>query len=119
MLKSKQPRKQRKALYNAPLHARRNIMSVTLSKDLREDFGRRSLAIKTGDTVKIIRGEFKSHEGKVESIDTGNYKVTVEGATLSKPDGNSVLFPIHPSNLMIVDADLKDERRSRIIDRKE
>lgn len=116
---SKQPRKQRKALYNAPLHTRRNIMSVTLSKDLKEDFGKRSLGVKVGDTVQIMRGEFKGHEGKVESIDARNYKITVEGATLSKPDGNSVFFPIHPSNLMIVDADLKDERRSRIIERKE
>jgi large subunit ribosomal protein L24 len=115
---SKQPRKQRKALYNAPMHARRNIMSVTLSKDLKEDFERRSLAIRTGDTVKIMRGEFKGHEGKIESIDSTKYKVNVEGATLTKPDGNSVFFPIHPSNLMIVDADLKDERRSRIIERK-
>jgi len=116
---SKQPRKQRKALYTAPLHARRNIMSVTLSETLKEDFGKRSLAIKSGDSVQILRGEFKGHEGKVESVDTKNYKVTVEGATLSKPDGNAVLFPIHPSNLMIVDADLKDDRRSRIIERKE
>lgn len=115
---SKQPRKQRKALYNAPMHVRRNIMSVTLSKDLKEDFGKRSLAIRTGDTVQIMRGEFKGHEGKIESIDSRNYKVTVEGATLNKPDGNSVFFPIHPSNLMIVDADMKDERRSRIIERK-
>ena len=115
---SKQPRKQRKALYTAPLHARRNVMSVTLSKDLKEDFGRRSLTIKTGDTVKILRGEFKGHEGKVSTVDTKKYKVTVEGATLNKPDGNAVFFPIHPSNLMIVDADLKDERRNRIIDRK-
>lgn len=115
---SKQPRKQRKALYNAPLHLRRNIMSVTLSKDLKEDFGKKSLPIRTGDTVQIMRGEFKGHEGKVEKIDSRNYKIIVEGATLSKPDGNSVFFPVHPSNLMIVNADLKDERRSRIIDRK-
>ncbi|KZX17768.1 50S ribosomal protein L24 [Methanobrevibacter cuticularis] len=116
---SKQPRKQRKALYNAPLHARRKIMSVTLSKDLREDFNKRSLPIRTGDTVKIMRGEFKDHEGKVESIDTKKYKVVIEGVTLSKPDGTSVFSPIHPSNLMIVDADLKDERRNRIMEREE
>ncbi|MBO7732004.1 MAG: 50S ribosomal protein L24, partial [Methanobrevibacter sp.] len=30
-----QPRKQRKALYTAPLHIRRKIMSANLSKDLR------------------------------------------------------------------------------------
>ena len=42
---SKQPRKQRKALYNAPAHARGKHMSATLSKDLRADIGKRSLPI--------------------------------------------------------------------------
>jgi large subunit ribosomal protein L24 len=106
-----QPRKQRKALYTAPLHIRRKIMSANLSKDLRADIGKRSLPIRVGDKVQVVRGDFKGHEGKVESIDAKRYKVTVEGVTLSKPDGNAVLLPIHPSNLMIIEADLKDERR--------
>ena len=106
-----QPRKQRKALYTAPLHIRRKIMSANLSKELRADIGKRSLPIKVGDKVQVVRGDFKGHEGKVESIDAKRYKVTVEGVTLSKPDGNAVLLPIHPSNLMIIEADLKDERR--------
>jgi large subunit ribosomal protein L24 len=106
-----QPRKQRKALYTAPLHIRRKLMSANLSKDLRADIGKRSLPIRVGDKVQVVRGDFKGHEGKVESIDAKRYKVTVEGVTLSKPDGNAVLLPIHPSNLMIIEADLKDERR--------
>ena len=106
-----QPRKQRKALYTAPLHIRRKIMSANLSKDLRAGIGKRSLPIRVGDKVQVVRGDFKGHEGKVESIDAKRYKVTVEGVTLSKPDGNAVLLPIHPSNLMIIEADLKDERR--------
>lgn len=106
-----QPRKQRKALYTAPLHIRRKIMSANLSKDLRADIGKRSLPIRVGDKVQVVRGDFKGHEGKVKSIDAKRYKVTVEGVTLSKPDGNDVLLPIHPSNLMIIEADLKDERR--------
>ncbi|MBQ2962552.1 50S ribosomal protein L24 [Methanobrevibacter sp.] len=106
-----QPRKQRKALYTAPLHIRRKIMSANLSKDLRADIGKRSLPIRVGDKVQVVRGDFKGHEGKVESVDAKRYKVTVEGVTLSKPDGNAVLLPIHPSNLMIIEADLKDERR--------
>lgn len=106
-----QPRKQRKALYAAPLHIRRKLMSANLSKDLRADIGKRSLPIRVGDKVQVVRGDFKGHEGKVESIDAKRYKVTVEGVTLSKPDGNAVLLPIHPSNLMIIEADLKDERR--------
>ena len=36
---SKQPRKQRKALYNAPAHARGKHLSAALSKDLREKLG--------------------------------------------------------------------------------
>ena len=106
-----QPRKQRKALYTAPLHIRRKIMSANLSKDLRADIGKRSLPIRVGDKVQVVRGDFKGHEGKVETIDAKRYKVTVEGVTLSKPDGNAVMLPIHPSNLMIIEADLKDERR--------
>ena len=106
-----QPRKQRKALYTAPLHIRRKIMSANLSKELRADIGKRSLPIRAGDKVQVVRGDFKGHEGKVESIDAKRYKVTVEGVTLSKPDGNAVFLPIHPSNLMIIEADLKDERR--------
>lgn len=106
-----QPRKQRKALYTAPLHIRRKIMSANLSKDLRADIGKRSLPIKVGDKVQVVRGDFKGHEGKVESIDVMRYKVTVEGVTLNKPDGTAVYLPIHPSNLMIIDADLKDDRR--------
>ena len=106
-----QPRKQRKALYTAPLHIRRKIMSANLSKDLRADIGKRSLPIRVGDKVQVVRGDFKGHEGKVETVDAKRYKVTVEGVTLSKPDGNAVFLPIHPSNLMIIEADLKDERR--------
>jgi len=116
---SKQPRKQRKALYNAPLHTRRKIMSVNLSKNLREDYGRRSLPIKTGDKVQVVRGEFKDNEGKVESVDSKNYKVIIEGVTFTKTDGSSVFLPIHPSNLMIIDLDLKDDKRYKIIEREE
>ncbi|MCK9151322.1 50S ribosomal protein L24 [Methanobacterium alcaliphilum] len=115
---STQPRKQRKYIYTAPLHARHKLMGVTLSKDLREEFGRRSLPVRKGDTVQVMRGDFKNHEGKIEKVDLKNYRVLVEGATTQKTDGNAVFFPIHPSNLMIVDMDLKDEKRNKIIERK-
>lgn len=115
---SKQPRKQRKYIYNAPMHARRKMMSVTLSRDLRAEHSTRSIPVKKGDTVQVMRGDFKDHEGKVEKVDSKNYKVYVDGATVTKPDGNSVYFGIHPSNLVIVDLDLKDDRRTNILERK-
>jgi large subunit ribosomal protein L24 len=116
---SKQPRKQRKALYNAPLHSRRKIMSVSLSKDLREEFGRRSLPIRSGDTVKLLRGEFKNIEGKVNEVNVSNYKITVEGVTVNKQDSTSVFLSIHPSNVVIIDVDMKDDKRNKIIERED
>jgi large subunit ribosomal protein L24 len=108
---SKQPRKQRKALYNAPAHARGKHLSATLSKDLRADLGKRSLPLRSGDKVRVLRGDFKGHEGEVLSVDYASYKVTIEEVTLSKPDGTAVFLPVDPSNLMIIDADTKDDRR--------
>jgi len=108
---SKQPRKQRKALYNAPAHARGKYLSASLSKDLRDEIGTRSLPLRTGDKVRVVRGDFKGHEGEVLTVDYGSYKVTVEEVTLSKPDGTATFLPVDPSNLVIIEADLKDDRR--------
>ena len=108
---SKQPRKQRKALYNAPAHARGKHISSTLSKDLREKIGKRSLPLRTGDKVKVLRGEFVGHEGKILNVDDGSYKVDVEDVTFKKADGTPIFLPVDPSNLMIIDADLGDGKR--------
>ncbi|WP_458455951.1 50S ribosomal protein L24 [Methanobrevibacter sp.] len=108
---SKQPRKQRKALYNAPAHARGKHLSASLSKDLKEKLGIRSLPVKSGDKVRVVRGDFKGHEGEVLTVDYGSYKVTIDEVTLSKPDGTNTFLPVDPSNLVIIDADLKDDRR--------
>ena len=40
-----------------------------------------------------------------------NGKVTIEEVTLSKPDGTATFLPVDPSNLVIIDADLDDDRR--------
>jgi len=116
--RSKQPRKQRKFLHNAPLHIRHKIMSANLSKELREKYNRRSLPVRKGDKVEIMRGDFKGHQGKIERVDLKNYKVYVEGATIQKVDGTTTYFPIHPSNLQIIELNLEDEKRIKILERK-
>ncbi|MEN4016962.1 MAG: 50S ribosomal protein L24 [Methanobacterium sp.] len=114
---SKQPRKQRKLLHNAPLHVRHKLMSVALSKELKDQYKRRSIPVKKGDTVQVMRGDFKDHEGKVERVDLKNYRVFVEGASVQKPDGNMVYHSMHPSKLVIVELDLDDEERNEIMER--
>ncbi|MCC7551801.1 MAG: 50S ribosomal protein L24 [Methanobacterium sp.] len=115
---SKQPRKQRKFRYQAPLHLRHKMMSVNLSPELREEYERRSLPVRKGDTVKVLRGDFKDHEGKVENVDLKNYRIMIEGVNVQKPDGNQVYHPVHPSNLMIMEMDLDDDERNEILERK-
>jgi large subunit ribosomal protein L24 len=115
---SKQPRKQRKFRHKAPLHVRHKLMSVTLSEELRERYGRRSLPVRTGDTVQVMRGDFAEQEGKVEKVDLKNYRLLVEGVSVQKPDGNQVYHSVHPSKVMIVELDLDDDERNEILERK-
>jgi len=115
---SKQPRKQRKFLHKAPLHVRHKLMSVSLSKELREQYGKSSIPVKKGDTVQVTRGDYRDHEGKVEKVDLKNYRVIVEGVSVQKPDGNPVFHSVHPSKLKIVELDLEDDERSEIMERK-
>lgn len=115
---SKQPRKQRKFIHKAPLHIRHKLMSVTLSEELREQYGRRNIPVRSGDTVRVMRGDFKDHEGKVEKVDLKHYRVMIEGMSVQKPDGNKVYHPVHPSNIKIIELDLEDDERNDIIERK-
>ena len=65
-VKSKQPRKQRKYRYNAPLHIRQKFVGAHLSRELRKKYGKRSASLRKGDNVKIMRGQFRNKSGKVE-----------------------------------------------------
>jgi len=115
--KSKKPRKQRKFLYEAPLHLRRKMIAAHLSKELREKYKRRSIPLRKGDEVLIMRGEFKGTVGKVVKIDTKKYKVYVDSAKKKRSVGTEYLVPISPSNLMIQKLNLDDKYRMKILER--
>jgi len=109
--KAQQPRRQRKARYNAPLHIRHKFMGAPLSEELRDKYGKRSLPLRKGDTVKVMRGDDKGKEGKVRSVDLKNEEITVEGVVVARSDLSEVPRPIHPSNVMITKLELKDKLR--------
>ncbi len=116
MTKSKQPRKQRRSVYNAPLHRRRKMIASHLSSKYLEDAKRyypRSAVLRKGDTVRVVRGSFAGHIGKVESVDTRAMRITVDGATISKADGTQIASKIHPSNVIITRLDLSDPERKK------
>lgn len=112
---SKQPRKQRKYLANAPLHIKKKLMSVNLSKELRKKYSKRSLPLRTKDVVKILRGKFRGKKGKIIKIMLKIQKVEVEGIQVKKQDGSKVNIRLRPSNLQIIELNLEDKKRNKAL----
>jgi len=117
MIKSKKPSKQRKFLYQAPLHIRHKLLSAHLSKELRKEWNRRSLSLRKGDEVKVMKGKFKGTKGKISRIDLKELKIYIENVKRRKVSGEEVHVPIRPSNLLILNPDLKDPKRKKILQR--
>jgi large subunit ribosomal protein L24 len=115
---SSKPSVQRKALYNMPLHLRHKLFNAKLSKELVEKYGIKRLPVRVGDVVRIMRGNFAGHEGKVVNVDLKRVRIFVEGAQIKRSDGTPVYYPIHPSKVMIVKLDLSDKYRLKIIERR-
>ena len=115
-MNSSKPRKQRKMLSNLPLHKRRSMLSAHLSPELRKKYGIRSLPVRKGDVVRVVRGSFSGHEQKVSSVDRSKYLLHIEGVTMAKSDEKQVSRAIHPSNVMIAKLDTSDPWRKRKLD---
>lgn len=114
---TKQPRKQRLALYSAPLHARHKYLSAPLSRELRSKHKTRSLPVRKGDRVRILSGDFKKHEGEVVKVDTKSQRVQVEGTSVTKADGTQVPSMTKASNVVILKL-VEDRERARVLERR-
>ncbi len=114
---SKQPRKQRKYIYNAPLHIRRNFLASTLSKELRGKYGMRNIEIRKNDEVKIMRGKYKKKQGKVNNVNAKNLKVAIEGIQRTKKDGTKINVWFNPSNLRIIVLNTDDKKRFKRVNK--
>jgi large subunit ribosomal protein L24 len=86
------------------LHAR-------LEKKLADKYKLRSVQIRKGDTIKVLRGDFRDREGKVAKVNLKDESIEVDGVTVHKSDGSEVSRPIHPSNVTVTKLELKDKRR--------
>ncbi len=116
-MKSKRPGKQRKGALESPMHRKQKMLSAVLEKSLREDLNIRSMQIRSGDKVKVMRGDERGKEDKVRKVDLKKRKVTLEDLKVEKVDGTEVRPYVDPSNLMILEPDMSDERRSKIVER--
>ena len=115
---SKQPRKQRKYVYNAPLHVLRNFFSAHLSKELRQKYTKRNIPLRKGDKVKIMSGQFKGKTGSITKVLLKRRKVIIDGIKQIRKTGEAVPYMIHPSNLMITELNLDDKLRKKALEKK-
>ncbi|MEL9998826.1 MAG: 50S ribosomal protein L24 [Thermoplasmata archaeon] len=105
------PGKMRKMLYKSPKHRREKMISSHLSNELFAKYGVRSISVRKGDTVKIVRGNFKGFEGKISNVDLKKMKINVENVLINKADKKQKPRWIDPSNVIITKLDLSDKKR--------
>jgi large subunit ribosomal protein L24 len=110
--------KQRKMVYQAPDHRRSKLFAAPLSPELKASQGVKTVSVRSGDTVRVMRGDHKGFEGKVARVDRTRYRVYVEGLTREKVDGTTIFVPTHPSKVMITNLNLDDKWRKQILERK-
>ena len=116
-MKTTQPTKQRKRLFQASLHERYRRFSAPLTPSLKASHKTNSTPVRVGDTVRVMRGDRKGFEGKITRVDRKKYRVFVEGLTREKVDGSTIQIPIHPSKVMITALNLDDKWRREALKR--
>ena len=89
------------------------VFGSPLSKELREKYKVRTVRPREGDSVKILRGEFKNIEGKVTKVFPEKGQVNVEGVTREKLAGGNAPVPIRANNVIVTAVNLDDSRRKK------
>jgi large subunit ribosomal protein L24 len=107
------PKKQRKYRRNADLNSKRKMLSVHLSKELREKYKTRNLPVRKGDAVIVMRGKFAGTEGKIDRVYTKQLKVTLDSVKAMTRKGNKVPFKFRPSSLLIKELNVSDNWRAK------
>ena len=92
----------------------KNICSL-LADNLRNEYNKRNARVIKGDMVKVLRGEYKNVEGKVEKVKTDRSTLFIEGIQREASKGGKVKVQIHSSNVMITSLNLQDKQRVNII----
>lgn len=99
-------------LIHIPKHQRDKMAAAVLEDSLRKQYGRKNIRVVKGDSVRVMRGEYKGVEGKVEKVDIEHATFHIEGIQREKIRGGQVKVSIHSSNVMVISLNLDDDYRS-------
>ena len=98
-------------IYRATMQRRSKQLSAHLSEDLHKKYGKRSVRVVEGDSVKILRGEYKGVDGKIEKISMSKNSVAVAGIKKEATKGEKYDVYIHTSNLIVTGLNTDDKWR--------
>ncbi len=84
-----------------------------LSKDMQKKYSRRSARVIEGDTVKVIRGEYRGVEGNVAKIDVVGGRIAIESVQNTKKRGDKYDVFIHSSNIILTNLNTDDKWREK------
>lgn len=102
-------------IYRATYARRSKQLGSHLSEDLRKKYGKRSIRITIGDTVKVLRGEYRGIDGKVSQISSHVNSIAIEGIKKEKAKGDKFDVFIPASNVVITGLNLDDHwRKSKL-----
>lgn len=107
-----------RTIFKASLAVKSRLLCSHLSKDLQNKYSRRSVRVTEGDTVRVMRGEYKGVSGKITQVSSEKNGVAVEGIKREKLKGGNVDVFIHPSNLLITDLNTEDKWRQNKLEGK-
>ena len=80
-------------IFQATMQTRSKQLGANLSKDLQKKYGKKSARVIEGDSVKIVRGEFKGVDGKISKIST--QKTSVAYHLIVAREIQTNYFPFH------------------------
>ena len=98
-------------IFQATYQTKSKQLGSALSKDLHKKYGKRSVRVIEGDSVAILRGEFKGVDGKVTQISTDKSSVAIDGVKKEKTKGDKFDVYIHTSNLVVTSLNSSDKWR--------
>jgi large subunit ribosomal protein L24 len=105
-------------IYRATNAIRSSQMGGILTKELRKKYGKRSIRIIEGDSVKVMRGEYKGIDGKVVKISPDSSSIAIDGIKREKSKGEKIDVYIHSSNVMITGINRDDSWRKNKLEGK-
>jgi large subunit ribosomal protein L24 len=98
-------------IYQATFTTKSKQLGSALSKDLHKKYGKRSVRVIEGDSIRIVRGEYKGVDGKISTISTQKNSVSIEGIKKEKTKGDKFDVYIHTSNLVVTSLNTGDKWR--------